>query len=133
MKKLNSFQMEQNEDRSYTCEIDISNLKDRNGTIVVETIDDSKKNNRLGAFITKALENSVCKIDEISGELSLQAHEDFGKYIDLLGKRDNIAIFIAACGDFMTSAYEKDLNDKDKIIQEKERINKFYCKLYKSN
>ena len=115
MKKLNSFQMEQNEDRSYTCEIDISNLKDRNGTIVVETIDDSKKNNRLGAFITKALENSVCKIDEISGELSLQAHEDFGKYIDLLGKRDNIAIFIAACGDFMTSAYEKDLNELRKL------------------
>ena len=114
-KKIASFNMEQNDDRSYTCEVDISSLNDRTGTIVVETIDDSERKNRLGAFITKALGDSVCKVDEISGDLSIQAHDDFGKYIDLLKERDDIAIFIAACGDFTTSAYEKDLNELRKL------------------
>ena len=115
MKKIDSFNMEQNDDRSYTCELDISGLNDRTGTIIVETIDYSERKNRLGAFITKTLGKSVCKVEEITGDLSIQAHDDFGKYIDLLKERDDIAIFIAACGDFTKSAYEKDLNELRKL------------------
>ena len=115
MNKLESFDMVRDSDNSYTCEMDISSLKDREGTIVVETIDKSKCNNRLGGFINKAKGKYACKIDEITGDLTLQAHEDLAGYIDLLGKKDNIAILIAANGDFTTNVYEKDLNELRKL------------------
>ena len=115
MNELEAFDMARDAGNSYTCEVDISSLEDRRGTIVVETVENIKVNNRLGAFINKAKGESTCKIDEITGDLSLQAHEDLAGYIDLLGKKDDIAVFIASCGDITTNSYEKDLNELRKL------------------
>ncbi len=115
MNELEVFDMARDADNSYTCEVDISSLEDRKGTIVVETVENIKVNNRLGAFINKAKGESTCKIGEIAGDLSLQAHEDLAGYIDLLGKKDDIAVFIASCGDITTNSYEKDLNELRKL------------------
>ncbi|MBO4458951.1 MAG: LTA synthase family protein [Butyrivibrio sp.] len=88
-----SYKMNFGVDRSYTCEVDISSLEDRNGTVTIETGEDD------GAWL-----------GEISGDLSVQAHENIIDYIDLLEKEGNIAVLFASNGDFTSNAPEKDLS-----------------------
>ncbi|MBO4458926.1 MAG: sulfatase-like hydrolase/transferase [Butyrivibrio sp.] len=93
MNEVGSYDMIMDDKRNYTCQIDISALADRTGTIVIEAIGKEKY-----------------KIGEMTGDLSIWAHENFGEYVDLLKAKDNIAILFAADGDFSSVALDKDLN-----------------------
>ena len=95
---IDSKEMSFNVDRTYSCSFNIGALQDRVGTVVIETIG-----------------KDACKVGELSGDLSLQAHESFEDYVDLLNDRENIAVLFASCGDFTSEARECDLNEFRKL------------------
>ena len=103
MNKIDTYEMQMDYARNYSCKLDIGALKDRIGTVIIEAV--GKKNYKIG---------------ELSGDLSVCAHENFGEYVDLLKNRENIAILFAANGDFTSSASDKDLDELKKLgIDEK--------------
>ncbi|WP_158588898.1 sulfatase-like hydrolase/transferase [Butyrivibrio sp. XB500-5] len=103
---IDSKEMSVNVDRTYSCSFNIGVLQDRVGTVVIETIG-----------------KDACKVGELSGDLSLQAHESFEDYVDLLNDRENIAVLFAACGDFTAKARETDLNEFKKLGIDEKLVN----------
>ena len=98
MNEIQSADMVLGIDRNYSCDMDISPLSNRKGTIVVETAG-----------------NTPIKLGELAGDLSIQAHESISDYMELLNKKEDVAVFLASKGDFINGALEKDLAAFKKI------------------
>ncbi|MBQ7557212.1 MAG: LTA synthase family protein, partial [Lachnospiraceae bacterium] len=81
-KKLKKKKMNKNPDRSYLCSFEIRGLDRRIGSVEVTAVADEKY-----------------QVGILKGDLSVQAHESFVDYVNLLRNRDDIALLLAIRGE----------------------------------
>ena len=86
-KGISKVEMVMNPDRSYSAQVDLGRLDGFDG--------------RMKVFANT--EKDSILLDEVSGNLSLCAHDNLSSYIGLLKKRDDIAVLIVSNGDFLSS------------------------------